>query len=363
MADWIGELAARVERDGRAVLVTIAHATGSTPREAGTAMVVGGDAMFGTIGGGHLEFEAIRIARDALAHATVPRRPSCAFRSRRGSGSAAAASPRSRSRSSRARARGSKRRAACARTARRSTSSPHRRPDAIAHVVVTATVRARSAAALDSAPIALARPSARARTMHVLVTADRRNDTRSSRSCPRISRCSCSATVTSGGRWCGCSACCPRACAGSTARRGFPADVPSSVGGRLDRFAGRGARDAPRGSLVVITTHDHALDFDLVGAALGRDDWGYLGLIGSASKRNQFEKRFPRVATRCADSRASPARSAARSDPRQASRRHRGRRRGGDARGPRGRRAESTSPRPPSGGAGPATKLDSRIRA
>jgi len=69
---WIAELAARVQREGRAVLVTLANATGSTPREAGTAMVVSTQGVFGTIGGGHLEFEAIRLARDALAGASAP---------------------------------------------------------------------------------------------------------------------------------------------------------------------------------------------------------------------------------------------------------------------------------------------------
>ena len=54
-------------RDGVAVLVTVERADGSTPREAGAAMVVTrlGD-MLGTIGGGALEWEALRIARDLL---------------------------------------------------------------------------------------------------------------------------------------------------------------------------------------------------------------------------------------------------------------------------------------------------------
>ena len=47
-----------------------------------------------------------------------------------------------------------------------------------------------------------------------------------------------------------------------------------------------------RGAYVLILTHSHALDFALVESALRRDDWRYLGLIGSQSKRNQFEKRL-----------------------------------------------------------------------
>jgi xanthine dehydrogenase accessory factor len=73
MADWTGELGARVARGERAVLVALANAAGSTPREAGTAMIVGERDTFGTIGGGHLEYEAIRVARAALqAEAVAP---------------------------------------------------------------------------------------------------------------------------------------------------------------------------------------------------------------------------------------------------------------------------------------------------
>ena len=70
--EWPSELTACVARDGRAILVTTAHTSGSTPREAGTLMIVTGRDAFGTIGGGHLEFEAIRMARDALSNAQTP---------------------------------------------------------------------------------------------------------------------------------------------------------------------------------------------------------------------------------------------------------------------------------------------------
>ncbi len=46
--------------------------------------------------------------------------------------------------------------------------------------------------------------------------------------------------------------------------------------------------DAPPGSAYVVLTHDHALDFLIVGAALDRADASYVGLIGSATKRARF---------------------------------------------------------------------------
>ncbi len=52
-------------------------------------------------------------------------------------------------------------------------------------------------------------------------------------------------------------------------------------------------RDAEPGSAVVVLTHDHALDFLLAAEALSRPDLAYVGMIGSASKRAQFE-RFAR---------------------------------------------------------------------
>ncbi|MDR7272803.1 xanthine dehydrogenase accessory factor [Pelomonas saccharophila] len=49
------------------VLVTVSRTTGSVPREVGAWMAVGSDAIRGTVGGGHLEFDAIARARAALA--------------------------------------------------------------------------------------------------------------------------------------------------------------------------------------------------------------------------------------------------------------------------------------------------------
>jgi len=61
MADWLtpgGE---------PAVLVTVARAEGSVPREAGTHMLVTASGQFDTIGGGHLEHKAFAIAREMIA--------------------------------------------------------------------------------------------------------------------------------------------------------------------------------------------------------------------------------------------------------------------------------------------------------
>ncbi|MBB3559557.1 xanthine dehydrogenase accessory factor [Rhizobium sp. BK512] len=49
------------------ILVEITGTQGSTPREAGTFMLVSGSSLWGTIGGGQFEFMAIGNARDLLA--------------------------------------------------------------------------------------------------------------------------------------------------------------------------------------------------------------------------------------------------------------------------------------------------------
>jgi len=55
-----------LERGHRAVLVQLRAVKGSTPRAAGTRMVVGCDSVLGTIGGGHLEWKAQATAQRLL---------------------------------------------------------------------------------------------------------------------------------------------------------------------------------------------------------------------------------------------------------------------------------------------------------
>ena len=49
---------------------------------------------------------------------------------------------------------------------------------------------------------------------------------------------------------------------------------------------------APPGSAYLVLTHSHALDSMICAAALQRGDFAYLGLIGSRTKRAQFERGF-----------------------------------------------------------------------
>ncbi|MFT0180182.1 xanthine dehydrogenase accessory protein XdhC [Pseudomonas benzopyrenica] len=67
---WLALLADFEARGEPCVLITVADEQGSTPREAGTKMLVGREEQHLTIGGGHLEYRAVEIAREMLAAGT-----------------------------------------------------------------------------------------------------------------------------------------------------------------------------------------------------------------------------------------------------------------------------------------------------
>ena len=58
--------------DEHACLVTVERIQGSTPRERGAWMAVFGEGVIGTIGGGHVEWQAIAAARALLSDSAAP---------------------------------------------------------------------------------------------------------------------------------------------------------------------------------------------------------------------------------------------------------------------------------------------------
>jgi xanthine dehydrogenase accessory factor len=50
--------------------------------------------------------------------------------------------------------------------------------------------------------------------------------------------------------------------------------------------------DIPEGADVLVLTHSHALDLDIVTQLLRREDLGYLGMIGSDTKARLFQRRL-----------------------------------------------------------------------
>ena len=64
---WISALAELQQQGEPCVLVTIIEEQGSTPRNSGSKMVVTAERIFETIGGGHLEYKAMELAREMLS--------------------------------------------------------------------------------------------------------------------------------------------------------------------------------------------------------------------------------------------------------------------------------------------------------
>ncbi|MBI3561521.1 MAG: xanthine dehydrogenase accessory protein XdhC [Gammaproteobacteria bacterium] len=72
MNDWLAALSSHLLSDTPMVRVVVASVHGSSPRAVGTTMLVGATQFEGSIGGGHLEWQALAIARTLLTHPQQP---------------------------------------------------------------------------------------------------------------------------------------------------------------------------------------------------------------------------------------------------------------------------------------------------
>lgn len=298
---WLDSLAGELAGAGEAVLVVVAATRGSTPRESGAAMVVSRNGYAGSIGGGHLEYEAMRIAREALDDPSLSgtwlvRYPLAARLGQCCGGVATLAFSRL------------DRRAggwldaaiACARTGAPFAIVSRVDGDAAAanRVVVTADdVRGTFGdTALDSGAIGAAR--ARLAGVGEGAALVRRATDGDVGFLIQVERCDAFPVLLFGNGHVGRALVNVLGVVAASVRwidaraQDFPAVVPDNVEIVVTDTPEDELQDAPRGAFVVVTTHSHALDFVLIEAALARDDWRYLGLIGSGSKRAQFERRL-----------------------------------------------------------------------
>jgi len=289
MSEWVAPLLSALTIEGCAVLVTIASARGSTPREAGAKMIVTGKITHGTIGGGHLEFEAIRIARDALAQSGtgtwLARFPLAARLGQCCGGVATLLFQRLDGQAVRwlddlARHREDDPPLALV--------SPIDR-DAFTPVPVSASGLARAAwppdvvAAVERVLLHPDQPPLLTANGAWFIERIANSDFRVlvfgnghvGRALVQVlGTLPCSVTWVD-------------------QREGdFPASVPSNVAVVATDAPEDEVRHAAPGSLFLVMTHSHALDLELAQVILKRGDFSYFGLIGSASKRAQFERRL-----------------------------------------------------------------------
>lgn len=75
-------------------------------------------------------------------------------------------------------------------------------------------------------------------------------------------------------------------------REGELEDLPVNIRTCLTPVPEEMVREAPSGSAIVVLTHDHALDFLIVGEALARNDLPYVGMIGSKTKKATFKSWY-----------------------------------------------------------------------
>jgi xanthine dehydrogenase accessory factor len=72
----------------------------------------------------------------------------------------------------------------------------------------------------------------------------------------------------------------------------FPAAIPENVVCVTTDTPEAEVAAAPAGAYFLVMTHSHPQDEALAERILARDDFAYFGLIGSVSKRRQFERRL-----------------------------------------------------------------------
>ncbi|ESW66851.1 xanthine dehydrogenase accessory protein XdhC [Mesorhizobium sp. C277A] len=276
MNSKVQSLRAFLASAGRLTLVEVAGTKGSTPREKGAFMLVSQAAIFGTIGGGQLEYMAIDKARQMVGSSPSPLWGGSAGEAGRGGGADDRAKPP---------------RFADAATRRPLTDPPHKGEGKEARIgfdEVCATldvplgpeigqccggrveVLIRIVDAALTAELIAAAEAEEAHLPHVYIFGG-----------GHVGQ-ALAATV----------ALLPVHGVVIETRAEALEGMPETVERRLTPMPEAEVRNAPAGTAFAILTHDHALDFLIVAEALKRDDAAYVGMIGSKTKRATFRNWF-----------------------------------------------------------------------
>lgn len=263
--------------DARAVLVTVAIVEGSGPREPGAKMLVAAERLVDTIGGGHLEMRAVEIARAMLADGRERHIERFALGPSLGQccgGVVHLAFER-------------------ASLAQASILNGRRREDSWRMVALDG---AADSALFDAAGQFLWGSGcpvfSRERGTHVMQEQDGRRWLVDQVGAPRdhlllfgaghvglaivraLAHLPCTVTWV------------------DEREDMFPPDVPANVTIEASDIPESLVACAPAGASYLVMTHSHALDQRLTEAIMARNDVGWFGLIGSKTKRRQFEHRL-----------------------------------------------------------------------
>jgi xanthine dehydrogenase accessory factor len=278
-----------LESEPVVIRVLVAQMRGSTPREPGACMLVTRDAMEGTIGGGNLEWQAIHAARDLLADASAP-----AVRLRR-------------------LVLGIELGQCCGGVVQlwlerltRADLPLLRRADrtlgdGVATLIVTEVHEINVVRRLCRADARVLAEQERA----MLAANERRKVTLLQRAdhdatlLERVDAVAQPLWIYGAGHV---GQALVRALAGlpfcmtwiDSRAELLPANLPDNVQACHSPEPTATVRDAPAGTVFLVLTHDHALDYALCHAILERGDFSWLGLIGSGSKSARFRSRLAR---------------------------------------------------------------------
>jgi xanthine dehydrogenase accessory factor len=74
----------------------------------------------------------------------------------------------------------------------------------------------------------------------------------------------------------------------------FPATDLPDLTALVSEYPADEVKDLPPGAYALVMTHSHDLDLQIIEALFRRGDCRYIGLIGSATKRRNFETRLER---------------------------------------------------------------------
>ena len=289
----------RAAASGPAVLVTVASTKGSVPRAAGTKMLVTEHGVMGTIGGGHLEFTAIAVARRQLDGSNVEQLQRFVLGASLGQCCGGVVNllfePIAPDADWVSSLLASAARGDCVLvTAVRADHAAGSKLIVAAHTV-TGTL---GSAAHDASATAVARERLGTAGASRLAQLDAGGD----RPSPtfffdRIAAPSMHVVLFGAGHV-------GRALAAVLANipcsvswvdsrdDAFPAPCAAHIKTILSDFP-KSEVDATRaGAMFLVMTHSHALDEQLTEQILRRDDFAYFGLIGSLAKRRQFERRL-----------------------------------------------------------------------
>ena len=246
-----------VAATGEAALISVVRAFGSTPREAGARMIVTLDGMTGTIGGGTLEWQAVSDARQYLSEGNAPAGPVI-----------------------RSQALGPDLGQCCGGRVEVVTEVFARRDDAMLQAMARREAQGRFAVTGRIVAPDFVEYFGEQRGKLYLFGAGHVGHALVTALAPLIETSLTASALPLDIVWVDNR---PECLAGT---------CPDGVTARLMEDPAALVATIEPGSFVLIMTHSHALDYDLTAAALRHPDLGYIGLIGSATKRARFVRRF-----------------------------------------------------------------------